>query len=58
MFKRRRRSLLPTIYIVLGIIVAVTHGYFAALTVAARFFSAILAVLLWPLVLLNIHVAI
>ena len=56
--RRRRASLIPIIWIVLGIIVAAIHGYFASLSTPTTLGSAILAVILWPLVLLNIHIAI
>ncbi len=58
MLRRRGRSLLPIVWIVLGIIVAATHGHFAALSTPSAIGSAILAVILWPLIPLNVHIAI
>ena len=57
MFRRRPISLIGLIYIIIGLIVAWNRGY---ITVALleRVLSAILAVLLWWLVLLgvNLHI--
>ena len=44
------------IYIVLGILVAVAHNYFDHLATFGRLVSALLAVLLWPLLLLGIDI--
>jgi FtsH-binding integral membrane protein len=54
----RINSLLGLIYLVIGIIVASTHNYFEHLSSAKRLISAVLAVVLWPLVLLgvNLHI--
>ena len=49
------RRILPIVYLVIGILVAAQHDYFAHLTTAGRVLSAVLAVLLWPLVLLGLH---
>lgn len=54
---RRRRtsiSLLFLVYLVIGVVVAVAKGYITAALVKL-FLSALLAVLLWPLVLLGIN---
>jgi hypothetical protein len=45
----------PTIYVVVGIIVAAVHNYFANVTTLKAIVSAILAVVLWPLLLLGIN---
>ncbi len=58
MFRRRRKSWIPIVWVVLGVIVAATHGFFAAVTTPAGLASAILAVIVWPLVLLNVHIAV
>jgi hypothetical protein len=42
------------IWVVIGIIVAATHEYFERLGTVRLLLSAVLAVLLWPLVLLGI----
>lgn len=41
------------IYIVIGLFVASGHGYFAAIGTIGGLLSAIIAVLLWPLVFLG-----
>jgi hypothetical protein len=48
------RRLLYLIYLVIGLIVASTHHYLSNLDTFRRFLSAILAILLWPLILLGI----
>ena len=48
------RRLLYLIYLVVGLIVASTHHYLSNLDTIRRFLSAILAILLWPLILLGI----
>ncbi len=46
------------IYVVLGILVAVANNYFDHLTTFGRLISALLAVLLWPLLLLGLDIRI
>lgn len=46
------------IYVVLGILVAVAHDYFDHLTTLGRLLSALLAVLLWPLLLFGLDIRI
>ena len=46
------------IYLVLGVLVAVSQNYFDSLTTLGRLLSAILAVMLWPLLLLGIDIRI
>jgi hypothetical protein len=50
--------LLPTIYLIVGVVVAAGHKYFANVDTVKAIFSVILAVVLWPLLLLgiNLHV--
>jgi len=50
-------SLIGLAYLVIGLVVASGHAYFAHLTTVMPILSAILAVVLWPLVLLggNLH---
>jgi hypothetical protein len=50
----RRNSLLGLVYLVIGIVVAATNDYFKNIDTAKRILSAVLAVLLWPLVLLDV----
>jgi hypothetical protein len=51
---RPRIGLIPLIYLVVGIVVASSHDYFKNVDTLKTFGSAILAVLLWPLLLLGI----
>jgi hypothetical protein len=55
---RPRIGLLGIAYIVIGIVVAATHHYFANLHTLKQVLSAVLAVVLWPLLLIgiNLHV--
>jgi hypothetical protein len=48
-------SLLVVVYLVAGAIVAATHHYYAHLHTAKQVGSAILAILLWPLLFLGIN---
>jgi hypothetical protein len=52
------RRIVPLAYLVIGLLVASQHSYFTHLTTAGRVLSAVLAVLLWPLVLLGVHLTI
>ncbi len=58
MLRSRLRSLLFVVYIVIGVILASSHHYFVHLNSAKPIASAIIAVLLWPLVLfgVNLHI--
>jgi hypothetical protein len=51
---RPRISLLFVIYVAIGVAVAASHHYFEHANTLRLIGSAILAVLLWPLVLLGI----
>lgn len=46
--------LLPIVYLVVGVVVAVIHQYFVHLGSVNSIASAILAVLLWPLILFGV----
>jgi hypothetical protein len=46
------------IYLVIGLVVAGNDGYLAALKSAGGILSALLAIVLWPLVLFGVHFAI
>ena len=48
------RYILIVVYLVVGAVVANSHHYFAHLTTLTGVLSAVLAVLLWPLVLFGI----
>ena len=54
----RRISWLPLLWIVIGVIVAASHHFFDHLTTIGAFVSALLAILLWPLVLLGVRITI
>jgi hypothetical protein len=45
----------PILYLVIGLLVAAQHSYLAHLDTVGRVLSAIVAVVLWPLVLLGVH---
>ena len=46
------------IYLVLGLLVAASQNYFDHLTTLGRLLSAVIAVLIWPLLLFGIDVRI
>ncbi len=48
-------GLLTVVYLVAGAIVAATHHYYAQLNTARLVGSAVLAILLWPLLYLGIN---
>jgi hypothetical protein len=48
------RKLLVVAYVIVGLIVANSHHYFAHLDGIKRIASAVLAVLLWPLILVGV----
>lgn len=48
------RKLLVIIYVVIGLLVANSHGYFDGLNDLESIISALLAVFLWPLVALGV----
>jgi hypothetical protein len=54
----RGHSLFGIIYIVVGVAIAASHGYLANLFTLSGILSAILAILLWPLVVLGINLVI
>ena len=47
-------SILTTLYLLVGVIVAATHNYFQNVHTLKTVVSAILAVILWPLLFLGI----
>jgi hypothetical protein len=49
-----RVNFLGLIYLIIGVVIAATHDYFKNFDTVKRVISAILAVLLWPLVLLGV----
>ncbi len=52
----RRIPLLLIVYLVIGVVVAYAENYFENVERTRRLISAVLAVLLWPLVLLGFDV--
>jgi hypothetical protein len=51
---RSFRAVLLVVFIVIGVIVAAGHHYFVHLDAVKPIISAVLAVLLWPLILLGV----
>ena len=49
------RRIVPIVYLLIGLLVAYQHSYLTNLTTLGRLLSAALAVVLWPLVLLGVH---
>jgi hypothetical protein len=49
----RVRSLASLAYVVLGVLVASQHGYYAHLTTVSQVVSAVVSTALWPLLLLG-----
>jgi hypothetical protein len=56
--RRSTASLLPVVWIVIGVIVAAAHHFFDHLGTIGAILSAIFAVILWPLILLGVKIAI
>jgi hypothetical protein len=55
MYTRRGPSLLGILYIVIGVFVAIDHKYLKNLETFEAVVSAVLAIVLWPLVLLDVN---
>ncbi|MEA2266895.1 MAG: hypothetical protein QOE27_2478 [Solirubrobacteraceae bacterium] len=49
------RGIFPLIYVIVGVIIASQHHYFTHLHTLAQVLSAVLAIVLWPLILLGIN---
>jgi hypothetical protein len=56
--RRALGTVLLVVYIVVGVIVANSHHYFAHLNAGKPIVSAVLAVLLWPLILFGVNLRI
>ena len=54
----RRSSLLPIVWLVVGVAVAASKDYFDSLGTAGRVLTAVAAVLLWPLLLFGFDIRI
>jgi hypothetical protein len=52
--RRMRQRLILLVYVGVGVAVAASHDYFRNVNTVREVFSAVLAVVLWPLVLLGI----
>ena len=55
MYRGRGISLFALIYLIVGVAIAASHHYFSHIHGIRGVVSAILAILLWPLVLLGIN---
>jgi hypothetical protein len=55
---RRQVSLGFVVWLVIGLVVAANEGFLGHLDSMSGVLSAVLAVLAWPLVVLDVHVAI
>jgi hypothetical protein len=55
---RRRRSLVPVVWVVVGVVVAAVQDYFDSLGTTGRVLTAIAAVLLWPILLFGFDISI
>lgn len=51
----RRNPLIVVIYIIIGVIMASNRGYLVGLGELDHILSAVLAIVLWPLLLLGIN---
>jgi hypothetical protein len=51
-------SIISFVYLVVGVVIADSHKYFAQLSTLKPLVSAALAIVLWPLILLgvNLHI--
>jgi Mn2+/Fe2+ NRAMP family transporter len=49
-----RPSFLGLVYLVVGVAIAASYDYFERLNTARQILSAVLAIVLWPLVLVGI----
>jgi hypothetical protein len=54
MRRPRRFSFVLVVYVGVGIAVAASHDYFRNVNTVREVFAAVLAVVLWPLVLLGV----
>ena len=55
MRRTRGQSLVLLVYVGVGVAVAASNDYFRNVNTAREVFAAVLAVVLWPLVLLGIN---
>ena len=55
------RGIFPLIYVIIGAVIADRHHYFTHLQTLSQIVSAVLAIVLWPLIVFahtNLHVTI
>lgn len=53
-----RLFFLPTVWIVIGLVVAAIHEYFETLGTSGRILAAVAAVVLWPILLFGFDIRI
>lgn len=51
---QRRSSIIVIVYVIIGIIMASNRGYLVGLGAIDNIISALLAIILWPLLLLGV----
>jgi len=51
---RTHTSVWGVVYLLIGVIVAASHGYFGAVSSVSTLLNLLLAVLLWPLLLFGV----
>ena len=47
---------LPVIYVIVGAFIAAAHHYYSHASHLAGVVNAVLAIILWPLILLGVHI--
>lgn len=52
--RRRGVSIIGVIYLVIGLVVAGTHGYLVAWNIPGNILEGLAAIVLWPLVLFGV----
>jgi hypothetical protein len=52
------RRILPIAYLLIGVLVAAQHHDLTNLSTVGRIVTAVLAILLWPLVVVGLHLTI
>ena len=55
---RPRISLLPVLWVVVGVVVAAIYDYFDSLSTTGKILTAIAATLLWPVLLFGFDITI
>jgi hypothetical protein len=58
MFRGRLRQIVMVVYLLVGVLIASQNGYFVDLTSIRFILSAVLAIVLWPLVLFGVNLTI